>query len=285
MRILSASKELPFYKLSPGGNPTVLIPAETVPPCERAAVAAAVMSPLHLGAEQVGFVDLDEKTPSLEMMGGEFCGNACRATAALLAMLNDKGMVGTALEGFLSASGADDPVAFRVRPCEDGEPGLDAAVRSDLSCARVTPLEAGLILVDIPGITHILLDESLFPAPADPAADAAAWRANLKLDSYAAVGCIRHAPLEGAGLTQRITPLVWVRDTNSSCPESGCGSGSLALALALHARTGLDSLIRIRQPSGADIVVSLEQGAASGVFWGWIGGTVRLIAQGKIFVA
>ena len=278
MKNSATQKEIPFYKLSPGGNPTALIPAAAVPQNERAAVAAALMSPLHLGAEQVGFIDLEGDLPSLEMMGGEFCGNACRATAALLVMLRDKR--GREMEGFLRSSGADEPVAFRVRP---GEDGLDAAVRIDLSCARVTPLEPGLILVDIPGITHLLLDESLYPAPVDPAGDAAARRAELGLESCAAVGCIRHAPL-GTARAQHIAPLVWVRATNSSCPESACGSGSLALALALNARAGLSEPLRIRQPSGADIIVELEKDPAQNTFRGWIGGPVRLVAEGKTFV-
>ncbi len=271
-------KEIPFYKLSPGGNPTALIPAAAVPQAERAAVAAALMSPLHLSAEQVGFIDLEQDLPSLEMMGGEFCGNACRATAALLVML--KGKKNGPVEGFLRSSGADEPVAFKVRP---GKSGLDAAVRIDLSCARVTPLDPGLILVEIPGITHLLLDESLHPAPADPAEDAAARRAEFALESCSAVGCIRHAPLSAAR-AQHIAPLVWVRDTDSSCPESACGSGSLALALALHVRAGLSEPLRIRQPSGADIIVELEKDPAQNTFYGWIGGPVRLIAEGKTFV-
>jgi len=43
------------------------------------------MDTLHLGAEQVGFIIHLDLQPRLEMMGGEFCGNASRALAVVLA--------------------------------------------------------------------------------------------------------------------------------------------------------------------------------------------------------
>ena len=278
----TAPNGIPFYKLSPGGNTTLLLPASAVPAPQRAAVAAELMNSLHLGAEQVGFIDLDANPPSLNMMGGEFCGNACRCLAALLAMFADEKTQKTEIqpaEGHLTSSGASAPVAWRVRPLAEGVPGLDAAVRIDLNGVKLTELDPGITRVDMPGMVHILLDESRYPAPADLAAEAADWRAKLNIADLPAAGCIRHPPLKAE--QQSILPLIWVRATNSSCPETACGSGSLALALALHAATDRHS-IPIRQPSGEDIIVTLELGP-HGIQSGWIGGPVRLIAQGRVF--
>ena len=69
-----------FWKVTPSGNPTILLKAEDVPPARRAEVANAVMSPQHIGGEQVGYIRL-KGTPRLDMMGGEFCLNATRAFA------------------------------------------------------------------------------------------------------------------------------------------------------------------------------------------------------------
>ena len=277
----SLTSDIPFYKLSPGGNTTLLLPVADVPAGKRAAVAAELMDPLHLGAEQVGFIDLAADTPSIAMMGGEFCGNACRCVAALLAMrAAGVGKVQPA-RGSLLSSGASAPVAWRARPLAGHSPipALDAAVRVNLTGSTLTEIEPGITRVDMPGMVHILLDECRFPAPADLAAEAAAWRARLGLSNLPAVGCIRHPPLHAkeAG----ILPLVWVRDTGSSCPETACGSGSLALALAVHAALGTQDL-PIRQPSGEYISVNLEP-ETGGALYGWIGGPVRLIAQGKVF--
>ena len=272
--------EIPFYKLSPGGNTTILVPAEAVPAARRAETARRLMDPLHLGAEQVGFIDLAGKTPSLEMMGGELCGNACRSLAALLVMLAEGQFKDWPITGNLRSSGTDAPVDWRVRPTPGDAYALDAAVRLDLAGAAVTELEPGLKRVDMPGIVHVLLDETLHPAPQDATAEAAAWRQKLGLQGLPAVGCIRHAPLDAP--QQHITPLVWVRDTDSSCPETACGSGALALGLALHLQNG-QRRVNIRQPSGAHIAVELEKDSA-GALRGWIGGPVRLIARGKTYL-
>ena len=280
MRTISDKIGIPFYKLSPGGNTTLLIPASAVPPDKRAAVASELMNSLHLGAEQVGFIDLDAGTPGIAMMGGEFCGNACRCLAALLVMLAEKEPANWPITGTLSSSGAVAPVVWRVRPDTREADGLDAAVRIDLAGATLSELELGLIRVDMPGIVHLLLDETLHPLPVDPVAEATKWRQRLNLTAEPAVGCIRRAPLDAR--EQYIRPLVWVRDTNSSCPETACGSGSLALALALHAATGICQ-VNIRQPSGENIVVELESGPDSALC-GWIGGPVKLIAEGKAYL-
>ena len=287
-----AQNGIPFYKLSPGGNTTLLIPARAVPVTQRPAVARQLMDSLHLGAEQVGFIDLPaqisglegiqnpEGMPGLVMMGGEFCGNACRCLAALLVMLAKEAPESWPVTGNLRSSGAAAPVAWRVTPLASNEPGLDAAVRIDLAGAALTELEPGLIRVDMPGIVHLLLDEARCPLPDDPTAEAALWRQRLNLTAEPAVGCIRHAPLDAP--EQYIRPLVWVRDTGSSCPETACGSGSLALALALHAASGTNK-VNIRQPSKENIAVELEPNP-NGVVCGWIGGPVRLIAEGKAYL-
>lgn len=80
---------LSFAKLVPGGNPTILLTDPGIPAQSLPGIAAALMHPLHLGAEQVGalygFAAATPEPPHLEMMGGEFCVNATRAAALLLA--------------------------------------------------------------------------------------------------------------------------------------------------------------------------------------------------------
>ena len=68
---------LDFSKWSPGGNTTLFFPAAGLDAARQA------MRPDSLGAEQAGFVAVDERR--LRMAGGEFCVNATRAFGALLA--------------------------------------------------------------------------------------------------------------------------------------------------------------------------------------------------------
>ena len=81
---------LPFTKYSPCGNTTILVRESSLSPADRARVAAEIIAPGHLEAEQAGYVDTAAPVPRLDMMGGEFCVNATRAFAALLAEEGEK---------------------------------------------------------------------------------------------------------------------------------------------------------------------------------------------------
>ena len=72
-----------YIPADPAGNLTALTLTQ-VRPEERAAVAAQMMARCPEGFEQVGFIGKEAAKaalPRLDMMGGEFCGNAARAFA------------------------------------------------------------------------------------------------------------------------------------------------------------------------------------------------------------
>ena len=73
-----------------------------------------------------------------------------------------------------------------------------------------------------------------------------------------------------------IRPLVYVRALDTLYAEGACGSGSLALAIAL-ARTGKESPspYTIVQPSGGSLKVRLEKCSAT------VSGEVRLVCTGS----
>jgi hypothetical protein len=80
-----------FSKLVPGGNPTLVLHDPDLSGGSLAEVAARLMSPLHVHAEQVGALYSAVAgqyggLPRLVMMGGEFCVNAARCAAMLLAL-------------------------------------------------------------------------------------------------------------------------------------------------------------------------------------------------------
>ena len=67
-----------FVKLSPTQNMTILVKT----PVEREnhlEVATKLMDYASVGAEQVGFIENGQGTIRLQMMAGEFCGNATRS--------------------------------------------------------------------------------------------------------------------------------------------------------------------------------------------------------------
>lgn len=78
-------KQLKFVKINPAGNITLLYDIKDINKDYIQKISKISMSDLNLYAEQVGFIN----NRHLHMMGGEFCGNACRSFAAYLAF-NDR---------------------------------------------------------------------------------------------------------------------------------------------------------------------------------------------------
>jgi diaminopimelate epimerase len=263
-------RTLRFYKASPGGNATILV-LDPVPGGRRAEIAALLMDANHLQAEQVGFLDLTATPVRLDMMGGEFCGNACRAAAAVMAR-EGTGLDGSGAElcGELSVSGVRRPVRLRVL-AEENECWVEMPLPEALGDSGVSELAPGMGLVRLPGITHLCVDEKLHPFPQDFSGTAAALRARFGLDAEA-VGCIWYGP------GPAIKPVVWVRSTASTHYETGCGSGSLALALWLGRGQNLPMDLRVLQPSGSEIGVRVTPGGPA-----WIFGPVTLVARGEAF--
>lgn len=271
-------KKLSFVKYSPGGNPTILIRNARLSPEERTKAANELMHFLHVGAEQVGYADTLSDPPHLEMMGGEFCINAARSMAVLMAQ---SGRLRPAPEnrllGHVTVSGTDDPLLLKVRSL-DHEALFEAAVR--LEYARpplVEDVAPEIRLVRLPGITHLILNARRTPASETPETTAAELRARFDLEREPAVGCIWTDRETG-----RITPVVWVRQTGSVCRETACGSGTLAAALAgaLPCRDGLFSAV---QPSGE--ILEVETRASDKGRQAWISGPVHVVAEGEAYVA
>lgn len=283
-------RRIDFIKLSPGGNTTILVSDPARPgPGERSAIANQLLDPLHLGGEQVGYIDLAADPPSLMMMGGEFCGNASRSLAAVLAWKGHPSCRpgGRGLTGRVRVSGAKAPLAWRAEPSAKGfEVWVEMPTDRAATEVRDLALEGKpLTAVFMPGICHLMLPVALFPFPAlDPAGRAREIRQELGLADREAVGCVWHGGGGAAG-EHRIDPVVWVRDTDSTYHETACGSGTAALGLML-ARLGDGPVAAaVRQPSGSLISVTVSRGREGGPLDRvWIGGEVVIVAEGGAFL-
>ena len=269
---------LPFVKYSPCGNTTILVRDATLSPVERARAAAEIIASGHLEAEQAGYVDV--AAARLEMMGGEFCVNATRAFAALLAEEGALVPDGESLGGMVSVSGMPESLRVRVRPLAPNR--FESAVLLDLlEAPAVQSVAAGIWLVRVPGIAHLVLDAGRHASPQDKDRDTAALFARFGLLGEEAAGCI-WLHREASGL--RITPFVWVRATATTYAETACGSGTLAASLVCRSVYGDAGDLRLMQPGGEALVVA-EAVPASGHGWAaWVGGPVRLLARGEVFV-
>ena len=267
---------LSFSKLIPGGNATIILTDPDIALENLPGISSLLMSPMHIQAEQVGALynpglapalpGAGADLPHLQMMGGEFCVNATRSAALLLALRD--GICHGVWKGLLTVSGMDRPVQVLVSsdldaleaalPHADSAnespederrpriypplPGTGASTAHSLYCAALVDcaapgtgcrtMQPGVTLVSMPGIRHLLVDVSGHPLPDlhTPSwkYSSAAWRSAFGLAGSPTSGVVWY---ERQGAAYRIWPAVEVLATGSEHLESACGSASLAIAL------------------------------------------------------
>lgn len=261
-----------FSKWDPSGNTTLFFPSGTQG--NHAVLAHEALLAQKLGGEQAGFVDTDAQ--SLVMAGGEFCVNATRCLGALLDLTAQRSGADAAANSprtyTVRVSGWPDSIPLRVT---GRLPEWQVEASLSLSALLIRPQEDGSVLVDFPGISHLLISAAGHPEP-EPSTEAA-------LEILRRTGLVRR---EAAGVVWwrqqdgeiSIQPVVYVRDADTLYAEQACGSASISLALLLFRQTGLAGM-KIRQPSGdvLDVNMKKEPGGRYGIS---ISGSVRLSAEG-----
>ncbi len=229
-------KKVRYVRLNPTGNLTCLV-LDPVAEAERPQVTAALMN----RCEQVGYL-MPAEAPGaaarLQMMGGEFCGNAAMATAAWLTAENAGAAErenGTEL--LLEVSGAEEPVRCGIRREPDGWRGrVQMPLPREAFAAEISGRR--LQAVRFPGMLHLVSGGALSRPEAEELMEAAKNR----------------FPDAAIGLMQwcggRLTPLVWVRESGTQVWETACGSGTAAAACAESLRRGGPVRISASQPGG-----------------------------------
>lgn len=242
---------LNILRADPAGNITVFV-LDPVPAGARADISSKIMADKSLKAEQVGFLVPAKNSGSvvrLEMMGGEFCGNASRSLALYLALKN-RGET----EFKIEVSGLCSPITVSAQPkssCAFAEMPLPKSISpfvlSGIDC----------LAVDCGGITHLVAEQ--------PQPDSRLLKAAEALfgqdDSITAYGVIFLDREKSS-----ITPAVYVKATDSLVWEGSCGSGSVAAAvsLAMSCPEGEREFL-IAQPKG-ELTVRLKKRGGRVVF-------------------
>lgn len=258
MQTLQQKREYTVAVLDPAGNVTAIVCSD-VPAAERARVAAQILRLPELGIEQVAFLTAPRSGGEirLEMMGGEFCGNALRCAGFYQALRN--GAQGKSCV-FAEISGADG-----VQPvmADTAEGTASTVMPLPLSVQPTGWVDVQAARVTFAGITHFVID------CAQPD-ETLVQRAIAAAPEASAVGAIFLDRAHGS-----IKPVVFVRETASCVAENSCASGSVATAVVLTAdfADGITE-IGIGQPGGTlEVGVQRTDGAVTGLS---IGGAVRL---------
>lgn len=249
--------KLKVLRADPAGNITLFV-LDPVEKAQRGKISEQLMAIEKFRAEQVGFYcpPTGEADGHMEMMGGEFCGNATRAFGMLIA--REKG---GASQVRIETSGCDHLVTVDV----DLTAGTS---RSEMPL----PLEVRPVqveghkgtLVNLGGIAHLVVEDV---EPGQEFFDKAEHLfQNIEgLDAY---GVMFHR--EG-----RMTPLVKVPAANSLVWEGSCGSGSLASAIAQSENAADGEFTRdYVQPAGVVRATAIRRGGK--VAAAFIGGPVSL---------
>jgi len=275
--------KLNFIKANPTENMTIFI-TDPLPRSAYSEVAKKLMSYNSLCGEQVGFIEKPEKAGSharLHMMGGEFCGNASRAFAALLvkkqpdAFSRKDGIYQVPVE----VSGCDEVLIAEVRQVDDHL--FDVKIKLPLfkSAGSFETHYNGAhyqgFLVEFEGISHVVFstggdapDEGLLHHIVKEAGQSV-------LDAF---GVMFYDEAENY-----MTPLVYVADTDSVVWERSCGTGTAALgvALSMGGQKGVD--MNVNQPGGQlEIITTMKEGAVVSIH---LAGEVSIVAEGEVYVA
>jgi diaminopimelate epimerase len=226
----------------PAGNITAFVPASQIPKNEnpqtlkqsKIDIAKNILACKNLNTEQVGFFyppsETENKTENknkietlwrLEMMGGEFCGNAARSFGLFCAQqckLSGKHSIP------ISISGAEKPVIINVDVEENfAEVEIPPPVKID-----VLLYEKKILPVCIfSGITHIIACDI-------PASEKIFYAIKKLAEKNIACGSVNQNDALGVMFydtkKQFMQPAVYVYQTESLVFESSCASGSAAFA-------------------------------------------------------
>lgn len=231
-----------YTKIDPSGNITLIV--DSFVPREEQSRIAALLMVRDSEAEQVGFLEAPEDpccAVRLQMMGGEFCGNATLSAAAVV--MRQLGL--DAGDMLIEVSGSPGPVkvtgVMSAPGRFDGEVDMPLP-ESIYECSFLDGFDCHTLpLVRFPGICHAIVS--------------AGTLTREKAEAVIGPWC-RQIGSEALGLMffdkdkNTLTPLVYVESTGTAVWEGSCASGTAAVASYLAELDGEHASVCLFEPRG-----------------------------------
>lgn len=231
-----------YTKIDPSGNITLIVDS-FVPRGDQSRIATLLME-RDPEAEQVGFLEVPEDpccAVCLQMMGGEFCGNATLSAAAVV--MRQLGL--DAGDMLIEVSGSPGPVkvtgVMSAPGRFDGEVDMPLP-ESIYECSFLDGFDCHTLpLVRFPGICHAIVS--------------AGTLTREKAEAVIGPWC-RQIGSEALGLMffgkdkNTLTPLVYVESTGTAVWEGSCASGTAAVASYLAELDGEYASVCLFEPRG-----------------------------------
>jgi histidine racemase len=283
--VAAAMREIEYVKCNPTQNMTILVKtAQRAEDYKR--IASRIMSYDSVYAEQVGFIEQPaspKADASLQMAGGEFCGNACMALAVYLAAgrgrdIQPEDPVGIVLE----SSGTDQLVNCQVKRAEGEDAyrcriAMPVPVGIETRVVTEEDVELELAIVRYRDFFHIVIEVDGFRQDNRRQAERIAKLLGI-MPGTNVVGVMLFKPD-----TQEMAPLIYVPPVGSLIWERGCGSGTASLGAYLSWRDKrVVADMPVNQPGGKiHVSADWNPGGASSLV---IEGNVGIVAQGTAFI-
>lgn len=268
MKTNDKKTEYEFTILRPGGNDQMLI--QGLVPKNKKRLINDEMIKRFPNVEQVSFYAFDRKNnfATLELAGGEFCGNATRSLAYLL-LNGNKGKIKIKVSGtkrVLNAGINQKNTAFAQMPISN--------------LKSFTKLKSNLFRVDLEGITQLVFVQTRQINPSN------LKRYALKLLQQE--NLIYSVPAAGVmfitdwGEYIELKPIVWVRDIETLLYETACASGTAAVGIWKATQSKATSTqVKILQPSLKIITAEIYKDSDDLVDV-YIDGDIEILEKGSV---
>lgn len=271
--------KLPFVKLSPNENMTILIPTP-VKRSQQLAIGKKLMDYGNVYAEQVGFIETAQSTDAqarLQMMAGEFCGNATLSLAAYL-FDQEQADIGTKRTFCLEVSGHTGQIQCDIQKEALGYHGfMDMPLPKSITKKQylLDGVAYDLDMVDFGGIVHIVVPTAVWGKNARMQAERAAmcWQEEMEAEAFGIL-LLDEAKSEMSALVcVKGASLVW---------ERGCASGTAACGavVAMHRKESVS--LHLQQAGGCMDISAQYQDHEIVVLR--LGASVRMVAEGIAYI-
>lgn len=270
-----------FAKCSPTQNMTILVTSRHQEE-QYAPIAVKLMSYDHVYAEQVGFIKQamhPDAAAALTMAGGEFCGNACMALAALTACRQnlDSGDIMTIA---LEASGADQLITCLAQKMDEEHFFCKVRVPVPQHMETRTLKHEGndytVGLIQYPSFLHVVMEVKQFTGQLKKMAENLARMLEIT-SSNRLIGVLLFKPG-----SRELLPLIYIPLLDSMVWERGCGSGTASVGAYVAWKDKTCFEASIQQPGGI-IQVSADYGEL-GITGVSISGSVSIVAEGTAYI-
>ncbi|NME96606.1 diaminopimelate epimerase [Clostridium cochlearium] len=272
---------LRFVKINPVGNMTIFV-TDPVPKELYKDISKQLMQYTNIHGEQVGFLTSskeDKTIIKLDMMGGEFCGNASRSLGALLVYNNYPYI--KQKENFyevkLQCSGYDKVLNCEVNPTDVLNiyySKIDMPLPNNIKSEKLENYQ--IYKVEFSGIYHFVVNSNEIENE-DEFFELIKNTMEENYSDYDAFGIMFYNFNKNY-----LKPLVYVKATDSLFWEKSCASGTSAVVSALAYEKKENVCINIRQPGGELEATANYSGEKINNIT--IKGTVEIVAEGIVNV-